>query len=136
MTAPVCLISGVGPGTGSALARRFTEGGYRVALLARNEARLAALEQQLPGAKAYRCDVSDPAQVEAVASAVERDLGDPTVVIHNAVGGAFGTFREQLEAELGSKASGVFVKCGAGVALFVRWPVQSADNLHGDTMGT
>ena len=94
MTAPVCLISGVGPGTGSALARRFTEGGYRVALLARNEARLAALEQQLPGAKAYRCDVSDPAQVEAVASAVERDLGDPTVVIHNAVGGAFGTFRE------------------------------------------
>ncbi|MHC6155880.1 SDR family NAD(P)-dependent oxidoreductase [Bradyrhizobium elkanii] len=94
MTAPVCLISGVGPGTGSALARRFTEGGYRVALLARNEARLAALEQQLPGAKAYRCDVSDPAQVEAVASAVQRDLGDPTVVIHNAVGGAFGTFRE------------------------------------------
>ncbi|MGF6426895.1 MULTISPECIES: SDR family NAD(P)-dependent oxidoreductase [Bradyrhizobium] len=94
MTAPVCLISGVGPGTGSALARRFTEGGYRVALLARNEARLVALEQQLPGAKAYRCDVSDPAQVEAVASAVERDLGNPAVVIHNAVGGAFGTFRE------------------------------------------
>ncbi|MCP1849446.1 MULTISPECIES: SDR family NAD(P)-dependent oxidoreductase [unclassified Bradyrhizobium] len=94
MTAPVSLISGVGPGTGSALARRFTEGGYRVALLARNEARLAALEKQLPGAKAYWCDVSDPAQVEAVASAVERDLGNPAVVIHNAVGGAFGTFRE------------------------------------------
>ena len=46
MTAPVCLISGVGPGTGSALARRFTEGGYRVALLARSEERLAALEKQ------------------------------------------------------------------------------------------
>src|SRR6516225_1687029 len=94
MTAPVCLISGVGPGTGSALARRFAEGGYRVALLARNEERLTALEKQLPNAKGYRCDVSDPAQVEAVASAVERDLGDPGVVIHNAVGGAFGTFRE------------------------------------------
>ena len=40
MTAPVCLISGVGPGTGSALARRFAEGGYRVALLARSEERL------------------------------------------------------------------------------------------------
>jgi short-subunit dehydrogenase len=94
MTAPVCLISGVGPGTGSALARRFAEGGYRVALLARNEERLAALEKELPHAKAYRCDVSDPAQVEMVASAVERELGHPTVVIHNAVGGAFGTFRE------------------------------------------
>jgi NAD(P)-dependent dehydrogenase (short-subunit alcohol dehydrogenase family) len=94
MTAPVCLISGVGPGTGSALARKFTEGGYRVALLARSEERLAALEKELPNAKGYRCDVSDPAQVEAAASAVERDLGNPGVVIHNAVGGAFGTFLE------------------------------------------
>ena len=38
--------------------------------------------------------MSDPTQVEAVVSAVERDLGNPSVVIHNAVGGAFGTFRE------------------------------------------
>lgn len=82
MTAPVCLISGVGPGTGSALARRFAEGGYRVALLARSEERLAVLEKQLSNAKGYRCDVSDPAQVEAVVSAVERDLGNPSVVIH------------------------------------------------------
>ena len=94
MTAPVCLITGVGPGTGSALARKFAEGGYRVALLARSEGRLAALENELPNAKGYRCDVSDPAQVEAAASAVERDLGNPSVVIHNAVGGAFGTFLE------------------------------------------
>jgi NAD(P)-dependent dehydrogenase (short-subunit alcohol dehydrogenase family) len=94
MTAPVCLISGVGPGTGSALARRFAEGGYRVALLARSEERLAALEKQLPNATGYRCDVSDPAQVEAAASAVERDLGNPGVVVHNAVGGAFGTFQK------------------------------------------
>ena len=94
MTGPVCLISGVGPGTGSALARRFGENGYRVALLARSEERLAALEKELPNAKGYRCDVSDPAQIDASASAVERDLGNPTVVIHNAVGGAFGTFLE------------------------------------------
>src|SRR6202045_4845234 len=94
MTAPVCLISGVGPGTGSALAKRFSEGGYRVALLARSEERLAALEKQLSSAKGYQCDVSDPAQIEAVASAVEQDLGNPSVIIHNAVGGAFGTFRE------------------------------------------
>jgi NAD(P)-dependent dehydrogenase (short-subunit alcohol dehydrogenase family) len=94
MTAPVCLISGVGPGTGSALARRFAEGGYRLALLARSEARLAALEKELPSAKGYRCDVSDPAQVEAVASAAGRDLGSPAVVVHNAVGGAIGKFLE------------------------------------------
>ena len=94
MSMPVCLISGVGPGTGSALARRFGENGYSVALLARSETRLAALEKELPNAKGYQCDVSDPAQIDAAASAVERDLGNPTVVIHNAVGGAFGTFLE------------------------------------------
>src|SRR5258706_14134042 len=94
MTVPVCLISGVGPGTGSALARKFAEGGYRVAMLARSEARLAALEKELPNAKGYRCDVSDPAQVETAASAVERDLGGPTVIIHNAVAGAIGTFTQ------------------------------------------
>jgi len=38
--------------------------------------------------------LSDPAQVEAAASAVEGDLGSPTVMIHNAVGGAIGTFME------------------------------------------
>jgi NAD(P)-dependent dehydrogenase (short-subunit alcohol dehydrogenase family) len=94
MTAPVCLISGVGPGTGSALARKFAEGGYRLALLARSEERLAALEKELPNARGYRCDVSDSTQVEATASAVEREFGDPTVVIHNAVGGAIGKFLE------------------------------------------
>ena len=30
----VALITGVGPGTGAALARRFAEGGYQVAMLA------------------------------------------------------------------------------------------------------
>jgi NAD(P)-dependent dehydrogenase (short-subunit alcohol dehydrogenase family) len=94
MTAPICLISGVGPGTGSALARRFADGGYHVALLARNEARLAALEKELGNARAYKCDVSDPAQVEVAAAAVERDLGKPNVVVHNAVGGGWGTFLE------------------------------------------
>ena len=94
MSTPICLISGVGPGTGSALARRFTEGGYRVALLARDEARLAALEKELVTAKGYPCDVSDLEQIDRVASAIEHDLGSPSVVIHNAVGGAFGTFRE------------------------------------------
>lgn len=92
MNQPICVITGVGPGTGTALARRFANGGYRVALLARNEQRLTELAKQLPDAHPYPCDVSDPNQVEAVAGAIERDLGAPSVVIHNAVGGAFGSF--------------------------------------------
>lgn len=94
MSDPVCLITGVGPATGSALARRFAGGGYRVAMLARNRERLAALENELPGSKAYACDVTDVSQIEAACAAVERDLGAPDVLIHNAVGGAFGSFLE------------------------------------------
>jgi NAD(P)-dependent dehydrogenase (short-subunit alcohol dehydrogenase family) len=94
MTDPVCVISGVGPGTGSALARRFARGGHRVAMLARNPQRLAELERELPYSKGYACDVSDAAQVEATADRIERDLGVPTTLVHNAVGGAFGSFLE------------------------------------------
>jgi len=91
MSDAVCLITGVGPGTGSALARRFAEG-YRVAMLARKAERLAALEKELPGAVAYPCDVADTAALTATCEAITRDLGAPSVVLHNAVGGAFGDF--------------------------------------------
>lgn len=92
MTKPVALITGVGPGTGSALARRFAADGYAVAMLARNAERLAALEAELPDAKAYICDVADEAAVHATITKIRTDMGKPEVLIHNAVGGAFGTF--------------------------------------------
>lgn len=94
MTKPVCVISGVGPGTGSALVRRFVSGGYRVAMLARNVARLEALAKELPDAHVFACDVSDAAQVDAAITAVEAKLGAADVLVHNAVGGAFGSFLE------------------------------------------
>ena len=34
---PVCMITGLGEGTGGWTARRFTKAGYRVAMLARTE---------------------------------------------------------------------------------------------------
>jgi len=89
---PIMLISGVGPGTGAAIVRRFARGGYRVAMLARNAERLAALEREIPDAVGIPCDVSDERQVEAAVARVRATLGAPEVLIHNAVGGAFGTF--------------------------------------------
>jgi NADP-dependent 3-hydroxy acid dehydrogenase YdfG len=94
MSKPVCVISGVGPGTGSALVRRFVSGGYRVAMLARSVERLEALAKELPDAHAFACDVADPAQVGAAIAAVETKLGPVDVLVHNAVGGAFGSFLE------------------------------------------
>ena len=87
----VCLITGVGPGTGSALARRFAQG-YRVAMLARSGERLAELEKELPGSRGYPCDVSDEVALTDTLARVRDELGAPEVLLHNAVGGAFGDF--------------------------------------------
>ena len=92
MSEKICLISGVGPGTGAALSRRFANGGYRVVMLARDEERLRGLEREIAGSVAVPCDVSDPAQVDRALDAVVKTLGSPSVLIHNAVGGAFGSF--------------------------------------------
>ena len=91
---PLALVTGVGPGTGSALVRRFADGGYRVAMLARDAGRLEALAQEVPDSIPLPCDVTD---ADALARAIAQ-VGAPKVVVHNAVGGAFGTF-EQVEAE-------------------------------------
>jgi len=89
---PVCLVTGVGPGTGTAMVRRFHDGGYAVAMLTRTKERLDALEAELPNAKGYVCDLSDEDAVNAAVAAVNADLGAPEVAIHNAVGGARGDF--------------------------------------------
>jgi NAD(P)-dependent dehydrogenase (short-subunit alcohol dehydrogenase family) len=91
---PVALVTGIGPGTGSAIARRFCSGGYKVAMLARTRERLAELQRELANAKGYPCDVTDETQLDTTIEAVRRDLGTPRVPIHNAVGVAFGNFLE------------------------------------------
>jgi short-subunit dehydrogenase len=63
-------------------------------MLARTRARLDALQGEIPNARGYACDVTDEAQLDTVIEAVRWDLGSPKVLIHNAVGGAFGNFLE------------------------------------------
>jgi short-subunit dehydrogenase len=93
-TNPVAVVTGVGPGTGAAIARRFAHGGYAVAMLARNRDRLAALERDISNSRSYPCDVTDETQLDATINAIRADLGEPKVLVHNAVGGAFGNFME------------------------------------------
>jgi NAD(P)-dependent dehydrogenase (short-subunit alcohol dehydrogenase family) len=94
----VCVIAGVGPGNGAALTRRFAAGGYRVAMLARSEERLAALAKEIEGARAYPVDVSDREAVEATFAAVRDELGPVDVLVHNAAAGAREEFLD-LKAE-------------------------------------
>ncbi|MFQ5939278.1 MAG: SDR family NAD(P)-dependent oxidoreductase, partial [Alphaproteobacteria bacterium] len=87
----IALVAGVGPGLGSALARRFARAGMSVALAARDEARLEPLAKELSelGGKgrAYGCDVTDEDTVENLFGQVKADLGEPNLVAYNA--GAF-----------------------------------------------
>ncbi len=87
----VCVVTGVGPGTGSAVVRRFAED-YEVAMLARSADRLDVLADELPNAHAYPCDVTDTVALYATLDEIRERLGAPSVVVHNAVGGAFGSF--------------------------------------------
>jgi|TARA_B110000444_G_C18773589_1_gene563814 NADP-dependent 3-hydroxy acid dehydrogenase YdfG len=96
----ICLITGVGPGTGASLAKRFTEGGYRVAMIARDRERLMSLEHQIDGAKGYVCDVSDEIASNETVNAIVREMGQPEIFIHNAVGAVFGNFMEIDPAQL------------------------------------
>jgi short-subunit dehydrogenase len=63
-------------------------------MLARNRTRLLMLEKEIENTKAYACDVTDEAQLDATIEAIRSELGPPKVLIHNAVGGAFGNFME------------------------------------------
>ena len=92
MSKPVALITGVGDGTGAALARRFAQGGYRVAMLARNRERLEALENEIADAKGYVCDIGDLDALMATVETVRSEMGDPSVLVHNAVSATFKSF--------------------------------------------
>ncbi|WP_374657125.1 SDR family NAD(P)-dependent oxidoreductase [Phenylobacterium sp.] len=89
---PLAIVTGVGPGTGASLARKFAAGGYRVAMLARDAARLDALADELKDAVAVAVDVSDAKALLAALDDLVARFGTPKVVVHNAVGGAFGNF--------------------------------------------
>jgi NAD(P)-dependent dehydrogenase (short-subunit alcohol dehydrogenase family) len=77
------LIVGVGPGLGASLARALGRAGMSVALAARSPDKLDQLAGAT-GAKTFRCDASDPAQVAGLFDAVAGSMGEPDVVIYNA----------------------------------------------------
>ena len=94
MAKPVCVVVGVGPGNGAAFARRFHNEGYAVAMLARSTELIEALARELPGSRAYSCDVSDEASVERAFSAIAAEMGAAEVMMYNAGSGVWGTIED------------------------------------------
>ena len=92
MTSPVCVITGVGPGNGASFSRRFSDAGYRVAMLARSSDRLRELEAAIPNSKGYAVDVADTESVAEGFARIRAELGPAAVLVHNAGSGMFGDF--------------------------------------------
>ncbi len=77
------LVIGAGSGLSASLARLFSKEGMRVALAARDTAKLASLVKET-NALAIACDAAELPQVEAMFGAVEARWGVPDLVVYNA----------------------------------------------------
>lgn len=117
---PVAVVTGVGPGLGAALVRRFAAS-YAVAINARNDAYVKALAAEIRagGGQAFEApaDLGDRRQVEATFAAVREHLGPVDVLLYNAGGGVRGTITEitpeQYEAAWRVNALGAFLSARA-----------------------
>jgi len=82
------LLLGAGPGLGASVARRFAREGYRVTLVARSQATLATLADELRGAgtdvAVVVADAGDPDRLRAAVAPLFARPGAPGVVIYSA----------------------------------------------------
>ena len=88
---PVCVVIGVGPGNGDAFARKFAAQGFAVALLARRPDFIRTLASDLPDARAFPCDVTDPAALDRTFAVLDAEMGPIDTVIYNAGKGVWGS---------------------------------------------
>lgn len=132
----VALITGVGPGLGAALARRFAREGFQLGLVARKTDFIETLASEIsasgPRALAVVADVGRPAEVAAAVKQVRANLGPIGLLVHNAsssIGaGLLATTPEEFEQSWRVAALGGFVcaretapdmlEAGDGVMLF------------------
>lgn len=78
------VVVGVGPGLGLALGACFAAAGMKVALAARDGARLEAMKPDGEAVRTYACDGTDPGAVAGLFASVVSDLGEPDLVVYNA----------------------------------------------------
>jgi NADP-dependent 3-hydroxy acid dehydrogenase YdfG len=84
MTRPTALVTGASSGIGAATARLLSAD-YEVVVAARRADRIQALADEI-GGRAVACDITDPADVAALAEAI----GDRLDLLVNNAGGALG----------------------------------------------
>jgi 3-oxoacyl-[acyl-carrier protein] reductase len=99
------LITGGSKGLGLAMAEKFASSGANVAILARGALALAAAEGSLIAAAsgraramAFRCDVSQAAEIDVTWRAVIAEFGNVDILVNNAGTSQVGTFEDITDA--------------------------------------
>ena len=82
--ARLALVTGAGSGIGRGCALALGKRGFALAVVDLDEGSARETASQIPGAKAYRADVSIAADVEAAVAAAVADLGPLEVLVNNA----------------------------------------------------
>ena len=126
------LIVGAGEGLSASLARLFAREGIRVALAARQTAKLGALCSET-GADAFICNATDPDEVERLFGLVEREIGNPDVVVYNASARARGPFVDLVPAEV---AQAIAVGAFGGFLVAQQAAKRMLPNKHGAILFT
>ena len=87
----IALVVGFGPGISTAVAEKFGSSGFSIALVGRNEDRLAAGVKALKSkgieTAAFAADAGDPASIRAAIRRTRDAMGPITVIHWNAYGG-------------------------------------------------
>ncbi|KAJ3011970.1 UNVERIFIED_CONTAM: hypothetical protein HDU68_001440 [Siphonaria sp. JEL0065] len=86
-----CIVAGVGPGVGGAVARAFSQLGFHVALLARSTSFTQSLAAELGNATAVECDLSNEESIATAAKSIIANCPPVEVLLFNAGGSS--TFR-------------------------------------------
>jgi 3-oxoacyl-[acyl-carrier protein] reductase len=115
----IAAVTGAARGIGEAIARRFAQEGARVAVLDLDGGGAEQVAAGLPGARAYRVDVTDLAQLQATLRRVHDAFGRLDILVNNA-----GIVRDRTlkkmeaadgEAVIGTNLTGVWNGCKAAL---------------------
>lgn len=79
MTTRVILVIGAGPNIGAAIAKKFADNGYKVALAARS----LSPGIQSNGYLHVKADLSNPESVPQIFGTVKETHGAPNIVVYN-----------------------------------------------------
>jgi NAD(P)-dependent dehydrogenase (short-subunit alcohol dehydrogenase family) len=84
MTARTIVVTGTNAGIGRAIVEQFAAAGWNVAATVRDPAAHAGLFAAYPNVRLFPLDVTDEAQAEALAAAVQAAYGGADVLVNNA----------------------------------------------------